>query len=348
VIDLVAFLSGLQSRGVELVADGNQLRYRAPKGILTADDLDLLNASKASIIAHIRGDARGQARRDGHETPDRRGSGRHVPGAVSTVTSSNSNPREDAIASHKSQYSRNGRAKANCAICASEISTVGRDTSRSHAAPEPPGERAVKLGDRILTYTIWDGTILDSDLIGFDTETTVIKGNEIPELALASASSGTAHFLIHPDHLAAFILGHRDRYFVLHNCAFDYWVLAQHLRQRHEEEALAAWAQIVEENRMHDTMLLDELIRLGKSDEYPRHRNLAEVAREYADLEVDKNNPYRLKYGEIIGQDWTTVERGFFEYAIKDPIVTLAAFEAMHPIAIKVMEDHGYVSAQGD
>ena len=86
---------------------------------------------------------------------------------------------------------------------------------------------------------------------------------------------------------------------------------------------------IAEADRMHDTMLLDELIRLARTDAYPRPRDLGVVALEYAGLEIDKDDPYRLRYAEIIGRDWATVERGFFDYAVKDPIATLAAYRAM-------------------
>ena len=89
-------------------------------------------------------------------------------------------------------------------------------------------------------------------------------------------------------------------------------------------------------------MLLDELIRLARTDAYPRARDLGVVALEYAGLEIDKGNPLRLRYTEIIGRDWAAVERGFFDYAVKDPIATLAAYHPMRAEAIQLMEAHGY------
>ena len=55
-------------------------------------------------------------------------------------------------------------------------------------------------------------------------------------------------------------------------------------------------------------------------------RNLADVGQQYAGMEISKEDPFRMRYGEIIGVDWAGVEDGFFEYAVKDVIVTLRAF----------------------
>ena len=41
-------------------------------------------------------------------------------------------------------------------------------------------------------------------------------------------------------------------------------------------------------------------------------RNLAEVGREYARMEISKEDPFRLRFGELIGADWAGVEDGFF------------------------------------
>ena len=80
---------------------------------------------------------------------------------------------------------------------------------------------------------------------------------------------------------------------------------------------------------MHDPMLLDQLIELALRDAEPRPRNLAIVAKQYAGLEISKDDPFRMRYAEIIGVDWAEVEEGFFAYAIKDAIVTLRAFRPM-------------------
>jgi len=176
-----------------------------------------------------------------------------------------------------------------------------------------------------------------------DTETDVVDSRrEIPTLALASASAGgKSHCLIHPDDLARFILAHKHLHIICHNAAFDFWVVENHLRIRGEEKARQAWWRVADQNRLHDSMLLDMLVRLARDDSYPSPRNLAEVAKHYAGLEISKDDPYRKRYGEIIGKDWVTVEDGFFHYAVKDAIVTRPAYLAMRKQAVALLEQFG-------
>src|SRR5262249_2308631 len=98
-------------------------------------------------------------------------------------------------------------------------------------------------------------------------------------------------------------------------------------------------------NRLHDSMLLDMLVRLARDDSYPDPRDLAVVAREYTGLEIDKNDPFRMRYGEIIGKDWDQVEEGFIKYGIKDVIVLKPAYMTMRKQALALVEGFG---SQGD
>src|SRR5262249_28847654 len=151
--------------------------------------------------------------------------------------------------------------------------------------------------------------------------------------------------LIHPDDLAHFIRVHQNLHFVGHNVSFDFWVVEQHLRQRGEAQARLLWWQIAETGRLHDTMLLDMLVRLARDDSFPDQRNLAVVAKQYAGLEISKDDPYRTRYGEIIGQDWSQVEEGFFAYAIKDALVTRLTYLAIRGQALRLVERFGRYSA---
>jgi hypothetical protein len=201
----------------------------------------------------------------------------------------------------------------------------------------------VTLGGRRFDYSLWSGQVLRGDVLALDAKTELVDlRRQVPDLALASASSGTEHCIVHPDDLGRFLRRHRGRHFAFHNVAFDYWVVARHLEVRDEAAALEAWRDAADEDRLHDTMILDQLIRLARHDTYPRPRDLGEVAAEYAGLEVDKEDPYRLRYAEIIGVDWAAVDRGFFEYAIKVAIATHAVYRVARTEAIRLMEKHGY------
>ena len=95
--------------------------------------------------------------------------------------------------------------------------------------------------------------------------------------------SGARHVLVHPDDLGAFILAHAGHHIICHNASFDYWVIHEHLR-RHHRKALAVWWDIPDESRLHDTMLLDALIRLARNDQFLIPQNLGVVAKRYTGL----------------------------------------------------------------
>jgi hypothetical protein len=211
------------------------------------------------------------------------------------------------------------------AILRGTPATAGDPATRAAARP-PLG--VVTISGKPFTYIRrWSDEVLQpaDGHLAIDTETEPIPDDPAappPRLALASVSDGETHALIHPDDLGRFLLAHRGLRFVCHNAAFDFWTIEQHFRQRGEEEARAAWWNIADDGRLHDSMILDGLVRLAKDDTFPRPFRLDVVAREYANLEVDKEDPHRRRYGEIIGADWTTIEEGFFSYAIADAVVT--------------------------
>jgi hypothetical protein len=61
-------------------------------------------------------------------------------------------------------------------------------------------------GDRYVFSLPWEAGVLPVNTITIDTETELIREHEIPRLALASASSGKEHAIVHPDDIGRFIL----------------------------------------------------------------------------------------------------------------------------------------------
>ena len=49
-----AILGGLHRRGVQLLADGDLIRWQAPTGVMTEADLSALRHSKPEVLAIIR------------------------------------------------------------------------------------------------------------------------------------------------------------------------------------------------------------------------------------------------------------------------------------------------------
>ncbi len=201
----------------------------------------------------------------------------------------------------------------------------------------------VNLGGRAFKYRQWSGERCHGRRIALDTETELFEHPHIPRLALMSAySGGNTAFLIHPEHVERFLLKHIDRVFICHNCAFDYWVVHKHLVDQDLSDLAKQWEQVVDSDRMADTMLLDQLLVLAKGSSYPRARNLSILADTYAGIsEINKDDPYRVRYGEIIGGDWKDVGRGFWEYAVRDPVATWLAYDKMLVTARKIYQYHG-------
>jgi hypothetical protein len=187
----------------------------------------------------------------------------------------------------------------------------------------------VSLGKELFEFSIWrKGERLKSP-IAIDTETELIDGFRVPRLALASVSDGAKHRLIRPGDLQDFIDAHDQAEFVAHNAAFDFEVIRSSLRDPKR------WVEITDQGRLHDTMIADALVRLGSDDSYPQNRDLGTLAKIYLGVVIDKEDPFRLRYGELIGKPWEEAEAGFFSYAVKDAIATRKLWPILTAIAAK-------------
>lgn len=192
-------------------------------------------------------------------------------------------------------------------------------------------------------FRIWEGEQLPDQLLAYDIETRAIEAKEIPQLALATVygDQGNAYF-IHPDRLSRFIVQHSQAYWCCHNATFDFWATAQHLQG--DPAAVAAWWDMAGGSRLLCTMLLDNLIGLARTDEEPISRDLATIAAEYCPgLLLDKDDPYRLRYGELIGLPaaaWPSTEPGFWQYAACDPVATLKIAQRQISITHDLLEPY--------
>lgn len=177
-------------------------------------------------------------------------------------------------------------------------------------------KQSVRLGNEDFDFSIWQSGEKLLSPIAIDAETELIEGFDVPRLALVSVSDGTKHRLLKPEQLQAFIDQHSHAHFIAHNAAFDFEVVRKALRDP------IAWVDVADQGRLHDTMILDALIRLARDDISPHSRDLGTLAQSYLGVVVDKADPFRRRYSELIGCDWDRIDPGFFSYAIKDAIVT--------------------------
>lgn len=200
-------------------------------------------------------------------------------------------------------------------------------------SPEDTSEtpETVKLGTEVFPFAKWRTSETLRSPIAIDTETRLIEDRNVPQIALASVSDGRLHRLIHPKDLDSFIDRHKDAHFVCHNASFDFEVILASLRDP------LPWVEVADTGRLHDTMILDSLIRLGKDDSYPKSRDLGTLARNYLGVVIDKDDPFRLRYAELIDRPWDLADPGFFTYAIKDAIVTRKLWDVLSAIASKLL-----------
>ncbi len=189
----------------------------------------------------------------------------------------------------------------------------------------------------------WDGQSLNGKRLAIDTETEVIEGLDVPRLAIAAVhAGGNEVVLVAPDQLADFILTHHDRRWVMHHCAFDVWGVNRALDEAGRDDARNAWWAMIDSGRLDDTMILDMLLRLAREDTYPESRNLADLAIEYAGIsEIDKSDPWRLRYGELIGVPATDWPSEAIEYAAGDPVATYRIHRAQRNQALELAARHG-------
>ena len=157
---------------------------------------------------------------------------------------------------------------------------------------------------------------------------------------MATAYDGGAVALIHPQRIGEFIRIHASTTLIMHNAAFDYPVVRQYLLQCGAQSEPQIWEDFVDQGRVADTMLLDQLIGVARGTTIAKARDLAVVADAWANIgDLDKSESYRLRYGEIIGKEWKDVDPGFWHYAVKDPIATYMAYQKMKRVAKSIVSE---------
>jgi DNA polymerase I-like protein with 3'-5' exonuclease and polymerase domains len=207
------------------------------------------------------------------------------------------------------------------------------------SADGPAGE--VVVGKRIWRYQQWRGEPMVSNRLGFDTETTLLVEGSWPTLAIVQVFDGQRIWLVRPCDVAAFIAANGQAFYAIHNAAFDWWVIYEHLRSTHNPVA-EQWLAILEEDRVGDSMLLDQLIQIAEGVSKNRPRALDVVARTVAGVEeISKKDPWRLRYEETIDRDWSTVPEEAWHYAAKDPVATRLVYGILQQKAQKLATDHG-------
>ncbi len=219
----------------------------------------------------------------------------------------------------------------------------------------------IEYGSDSVEWKWWSGELLSGTVerpLAFDTETELIQGPlHWPRIALGMAFDGARLVLIHPTRIGEFLAVHRRQHIVAHNVVFDWWVCHEHLKGRVEQRLLWDSAKA---DRWHCSMILNQLLQLatgqysgangggGSGEETRLYPANISVACETEGLpSLSKDDPYRLRFGELLGLSEAEMEahaefNGFIDYALKDVIAAYRLYERQRVRALKL------VAAVGD
>ena len=195
-------------------------------------------------------------------------------------------------------------------------------------SPSRSVQGTLQLGSEQFEWSAWDGQPL-GQYVAMDTETTLIVEHLVPNLAMVSISDGEQHYLLKPEQLQELMLqlSTGDHHLIFHNVAFDFAVIDRYLSGIAAAGSRNWLWTMVDENRVHDTMLLTALVTLARSDN-DLTPSLEIAAKCWCGVELVKDE-HRLRFAETIGQRWADIDPGFLKYAAADAVATFQLFATL-------------------
>jgi hypothetical protein len=180
-------------------------------------------------------------------------------------------------------------------------------------------------------------------VIAFDTETALIRpGACAPELACLSYQIQGLDPVLEDRHaaidtFAGWILD-PSVHLVGHNVTYDVLVMCEEMRRERDEDSLPLVFAAYDAQRIADTMIRQKLLDIaagcyrgrfhgdGRFQKY--NYDLGSVGRRAAGVQVNKDDPYRLRYGEFRDLPLDQWEPGALSYPLDDARATLAVWTA--------------------
>ncbi len=164
--------------------------------------------------------------------------------------------------------------------------------------------------------------------VSLDTETSLIKKGEIPQLILAQAYFGTdSVYFIRAQQMQFFLEAHRGAQFIMHNGPFDIHVL--------EASTPFNFDQAIRGNRVWDTGLLYRLIKLATTGDVPRGWSLKALADELLGIHLNKDEGVRKGFGSYIQDNknneinYENIDEKSQIYAASDTIATWLIYDVL-------------------
>jgi 3'-5' exonuclease len=165
--------------------------------------------------------------------------------------------------------------------------------------------------------------------LAFDTETELITpGRHAPPLACLTCCTPGTDVQIFGEHQAVALFAGAirspDTLWIGHNVAYDMGVMAEACRV-HGTDVLPWIFKAYAESRVADTMLRQKLADIARGRYRTRQYDLGTVGRIHG-FPVNKDDPWRLKYGTLRGRPVSEWPADAVKYACDDAAATLIAY----------------------
>ena len=154
-------------------------------------------------------------------------------------------------------------------------------------------------------------------VIGFDTETTLIVGHEVPTFVLGAAFDGQTVYFVTPEHLGVFCAAHAGAKQYFCNAPFDLDVVGK--------ACGFDYLSAVRQGTVLDVQIIYRLLELGRKGQLPQRYNLGLLSETLLGQPLDKESDTRLGFGRFLQDgrvDLRQIDHASLQYLAMDAIAT--------------------------
>ncbi len=134
--------------------------------------------------------------------------------------------------------------------------------------------------------------VLEGEYIGIDTETYLIKGNDVPDIVLATITNGSTVDIVRwdmvVDYFAVLLIKNPDSKFVFFNAPFDLEVL--------KKAGVAGFDALLDRRKVYDMMTRFQIEFIAEHGTAPAFYNLKSVASAKLGVKLSKDDSVRLGF----------------------------------------------------
>jgi len=203
--------------------------------------------------------------------------------------------------------------------------------------------RPPPLTDTSVLPSDWNGRAFESDEVAlWAAKTTSADGTSaVPApILFGVAATGQDACLLHPDHVGAFLLAHRNSTLICHDAALLHWVLVHYLRGgTGGSEALEVLWGFSRDHRLVDVAILDQLVGLANGDMSPLFRPLHEIAATLTAGRLDAVGDAPATSADATAKEGNQIKPELLNHAVRAARVLLKVYQALAQSAKAVRRD---------